>query len=335
MISVTQLTWRRTFLAAALLGMTACGQVGEAPDTTIVASKQQPIINVHLHTSWPGADDAPYRAEILQEMNDNDIVLSVLHFSEPSDIDDWARAEPGRFIASPMMPCPQREPDTLFCFADEDGWPDPAWLEAGMAAGDIGALGEMLFVYAGIAPDDSRMNGYWALAAKYDVPVAVHINRGPPVGAPPRLEGCCPDFNSDIGNPELLRPVLEQYPDLRIYLQHAGIPAMPDLGDIEYTAETFALMRDYPNVYAEMTILNSLWPEEEHAPVLKAFIAEGFADRIMFGTDNLPAAPIIERLNGFDFLTDEQRRGIFYNNAAQFFQLDQETIDRHHAGERE
>ncbi len=321
-----RLLWRCVLLATITYALSACTP---SQDASSADPAPQPIINVHMHSAWPGGDDA-YRDDVVKEMDSNNIVLSVLHFTEAADIDDWARAEPQRFLAGPQMPCPQREEGVLFCFPDEDGWADLTWLETHMASGDIGAMGEMLFVYAGIAPDDPRMDGYWALAEKYEVPVGVHINRGPPIGAPPRLEGCCPDFNSDIGNPELLRPVLDQYPGLRIYLQHAGIPAMPDLDDIDYTEETFALMRDYPNVYAEMTILNSLWPVEIHEAVLKNFIAQGFGDRIMFGTDNLPAAPIIERLNSFEFLTEAQRRGIFYDNAARFLKLEQEVIDAHY-----
>jgi len=76
--------------------------------------------------------------------------------------------------------CPQtREQPFYRCFAETKGWPDLTWLEREMAAGRIGVLGEMLFVYTGVDPNNSKMAPYWALAAKYDVPVAVHINRGP------------------------------------------------------------------------------------------------------------------------------------------------------------
>src|SRR6266511_3783522 len=75
-------------------------------------------------------------------------------------------------------------------------------LEREMAAGNIGILGEMLFVYAGVHPDDKRMSPYWALAAKDDVPVAVHINRGPPPGVGPRSNPrCCPAFDGGNGQP--------------------------------------------------------------------------------------------------------------------------------------
>ncbi len=316
-------------MAAALTA--ACSPVENAPSPVSTETGAQPVINVHLHTSWAESEDAAYRDEILSEMDENNIVLAFLHMAEPSDVEDWAKAAPGRFIAGPMMPCPARTADALMCFPEQGGWPDKAWLEAGLASGDIGMMGEMLFVYYGLPPADPRMDDYWALAAKYDVPVAVHINRGPPPGAPPRGEGCCPNFDDDIGNPALLRPVLDKHPSLRIYMQHAGADVPPESGEPNYEQETFALMRDYPQVYVDMSITNSLYDEQSHRTALQSFIAAGFGDRIMFGTDNLPAAPIIARLNSFEFLTDEQRSGIMYDNAARFLRLDQAVIDRHYA----
>jgi predicted TIM-barrel fold metal-dependent hydrolase len=62
------------------------------------------------------------------------------------------------------------------------------------------------------------MAPYWALAAKYDVPVAVHINRGPAPAS--GLRG--PAFNAEMGNPALLGPVLERHRGLRVLLQHVG-----------------------------------------------------------------------------------------------------------------
>ncbi|MEQ8178180.1 MAG: amidohydrolase family protein [Amphiplicatus sp.] len=326
---------KRFALVAAFVCAAACAKT--EPQTsdsqTGAATAPQPVINAHIHAAWPHSDDAAYRAEVVREMADNNIVLAVLHINERSDMDDWARAEPGLFIASPAFPCPVGTDDPNHeCFIEEGGWPSLDWLEEGLASGEIGAFGEMLFIYTGVAANDARMDPYWALAAKYDAPVFVHINRGPPPASPSRPEGCCPNFDSDLGNPALLKPALEKYPSLRISLQHAGFPAAPQFDNIDYWEETLSLMRDYPNVYADMTIVNSIVPVEVHAAALRRFIDEGFADRIMFGTDNMPATAIVARLDGFDFLTPEQRRAILYDNAARFLRLDAETIDRHHGG---
>ena len=171
-------------------------------------------------------------------------------------------------------------------------------------------------------PDDQKMEQYWELAAELDIPVMIHINRGPPAETPSRPVGCCPDFDADLGNPELLRAVLERYPHLRISLQHAGFPSLPELGDIDYIEETFSLLRDYPNVYVDMTALNSVPPAFIHEAAVKQFLDRGYIDRIMMGTDNWEAAPIISRYQGFDFLSQEQKRGILYGNAVRFLEIE-------------
>src|SRR5688500_8257925 len=154
----------------------ACLMLG----TPAVAQRHQPIIDVHKHASWPGADDAAARAALLTEMDAEHIVLSVLYINEPGDVQGWLAAAPGRFIGGPAMPCPPTPQEPFYrCFPETKGWPTLEWVNRGLAVGGIGILGEMLFVYTGDHPDDARMRPYWALAAMYDVPVAVHINRGP------------------------------------------------------------------------------------------------------------------------------------------------------------
>jgi predicted TIM-barrel fold metal-dependent hydrolase len=54
---------------------------------------------------------------------------------------------------------------------------------------------------------------------------------------------------------------------------------------------------------------------------VRLFVQRGFVDRLMMGTDNWPAADIIKRYQQMDALTEAQRRGILYDNAARFFGL--------------
>ena len=291
------------------------------------AQRYQPIIDVHKHASWPGADDSAARAALLAEMDTAGIVLSVLYINEPSDVHGWLEAAPGRFIGGPAMPSPPTPQEPFYrCFAETKGWPDLGWLEREITAGRIGILGEMLFVYTGDHPNDARMAPYWALAARYDVPVAVHINRGPPPGVGPRSDPrCCPGFNGEVGNPALLRPVLERHQDLRILLQHVGPP-----GPLSFDEETRALLKDYRTVYFDMSITNSTLLPEAHEAELKRLIDAGFGDRIMFGSDTRPAAPILRRLERITWLTPKQRSAVLYDNAARFLRLDPQTIARHH-----
>lgn len=276
-------------------------------------------INSHMHAAPLGRDDAAYREHVLAEMDAHDIGYSVLHLFEPADVAVWLDGAPGRFLAGPVFPCWHRDDGTPFlCDWDGSAFPDIDWLRTQYETGAFEIMGELTFNYAGIGPDDPRMAPYWALAAEHDIPVAVHINPGPPAGSRSRPEGCCPHYDEEIGNPDGLRPVLARHPDLRVWLQHAGMPLTPAGGPV-YDAETLALLDDYPNVYVDMSILNAIAPAELHADVLRRFIERGHADRIMMGTDNVPAAPIFARYESFDFLTEAQRDAILGGNARRFF----------------
>jgi uncharacterized protein len=263
-------------------------------------------------------------------MDAEGIVLSLLHVNEPGDVEGWLQAAPGRFIGGPAMPCSVSSRKPFFrCFPETKGWPDLTWLEREMAAGNIGILGEMLFVYAGVHPDDKRMAPYWALAAKYDVPVLIHSSRGPAPGVGPRRDpGCCPAFDGEMGNPALLRPILERHPRLRIVLQHVG--GTESQTKLAFDKESLALLADHPTVYFEMSILNSDAPAEIHESELRRLIDVGFGDRIMFGSDTRPPVPILRRIENIQWLTASQRRAILYDNAARFLRLDARTIARHY-----
>lgn len=313
MSNLAQLPYGRLLLVAVILGLSPIALTAGLPER---------IINSHMHAAYLGMDDAAYRQQVLEEMEALNIERAVLHLNEPSDIDDWVLAAEGRFMAGPAFPCfAERADGSRSCRWDDGDWPSVGWLRSHFEQGTLSTMGEMLFVYAGIAPTDARMAPYWALADEVDVPVFVHINRGPPPESPSRPAGCCPDFDASLGNPATLRPVLTEYPELRIVLQHAGFPALDMLGGIDYLDETFALLEEFPQVYVDMTALNSAVPEPIHAAAVRQFIERGFGDRIMFGSDNWEAAPIVERYQNFSFLTDEQRNDIFYGNAARFLRL--------------
>jgi uncharacterized protein len=54
----------------------------------------------------------------------------------------------------------------------------------------------------------------------------------------------------------------------------------------------------------------------------------------MFGTDHMVWPGVIERavavIEEAPFLTEQQKRDIFYSNAARFLRLSEEDIARHH-----
>jgi uncharacterized protein len=302
-----------------LLFYTVVALAWSVPAQAAPAKDSLRIIDVHRHAPRIGADDAEARRKALQSMDHNNIVSSLVYINERSNMDDWVKSPSGRFIASAAMPCWRNRDGSYYCFPETGGWPDLRWLERELAAGRISALGEMLFNYSGVRADDPRMWPYWALAAKYDVPVFVHTGRGPGPGEGLREEeGCCVGYDESLGNPALLRPVLERYPRLRIALLHFGA------GSREHPyfhTEALALLRDYSSVYVDLTILSSMAPPKVYAAEIRRLIDAGFGDRIMFGTDNLPPEPIIERLAAMSWMTRKQRRAILYDNAARFLRL--------------
>lgn len=179
---------------------------------------------------------------------------------------------PDRFWVGPSFPCYEgRYPSMEPCFEESGGWPGIEWLRREYEAGRLRTMGEMLYVYYGIAPTDERLEPYWALAEELDIPVGAHVGRRPRSSLP---EGCCPNFDDDLGDPALLDPVLERHPRLRVWLMHG--PGW------DYLDETIALMKAHPNVYAEMSVVNSVMPPEMHAEHLSAAVEAGLIDRISF-----------------------------------------------------
>lgn len=90
----------------------------------------------------------------------------------------------------------------------------------------------------------------------------------------------------------------------------------------------------YPQVYVDISALDWLLPRAELHAYLKSLIDAGLGKRIMFGSDQMvwPDAIglAIEGVESAAFLSAEQKRDIFYDNAAEFLRLDQATIERHH-----
>jgi uncharacterized protein len=66
---------------------------------------------------------------------------------------------------------------------------------------------------------------------------------------------------------------------------------------------------------------------------IQALVDAGFEDRILFGSDQMVWPETLERaiavINEAPFLTEEQKRDIFYNNAARFLRLDAATKAEH------
>jgi predicted TIM-barrel fold metal-dependent hydrolase len=277
-----------------------------------------PIIDMHLHayrlddakplevnpvTGQPSAarTSAELRDMSLAALNRYNIVKAVAS-GPPETVGQWREAAPDRIIVS--------------AWVDEAGpLPDLARLRAEMQAGRVQVLGELILQMRGMAPNDPRLEPYFALAEEMDIPVGIHTGVGP-AGTP--YEPCCPNFRVTLGNPVLVEEVLIRHPRLRIYLMHGGWP---------YLQETKAILSVYPQVYADLATINWIIPREEFHTYLRDLVRAGFGKRLLFGSDQMvwPEAigMAVEGIESAAFLTEEEKRDIFYNNAVRFLGLEE------------
>ncbi len=93
-------------------------------------------------------------------------------------------------------------------------------------------------------------------------------------------------------------------------------------------------MYQYPSVYADLSTLLHLTPRPVAYGYMKGLVDNGLGKRLMFGSDQMIWPEVIgeniEMIEAADFLTEEQKRDILYNNAARFLRLPDEQIAAHH-----
>jgi hypothetical protein len=206
-----------------------------------------------------------------------------------------------------FVPCPNgKVPYSLQqCFENGKEWPDANWVEQQIREKKIDFIGEVLTQYYGISSSDTLMYPYYALAEKYNLPVGIHTgSAGPDHG--------CPNFKEEMGSPSLLKNALQRFPKLKVWLMHGGGP---------YVTECIALMKIYPGLYADISVLNNpnITPPNEFAGIIKEFIDAGLEDRLMFGSDNADIKLTIAAVDQLRILTSLQKEKIFYSNATSFF----------------
>ncbi len=303
--------------------------------TVVHAQERPPIIDMHLHGGYaivfttdsdgaparrpckpapcdPGAPEISSRDEIipktLEYMRKHNVVLGVVSDQPPVPVDDnwvfddWSAADPERYIFGYQIWRP-----TDIAVND---------LRELIEEGRIQVIGELGFQYSGISIDDPSLQPFFALADESDVPVHIHLGG----------LGGGQTFPIHLGNPLRLSTVLQNHPTLRVYVENASFP---------YLHEIAAVMLQYPNVYVDLSTATWILPRSAIHAHLRGLVELGLSKRIMFGSDQMQWPETIElaieTIEAADFLTEEQKRDIFYNNAARFLRLSEDQIAAHYA----
>tara|TARA_E500000305_G_C4029841_1_gene244425 strand:+ start:1107 stop:2129 length:1023 start_codon:yes stop_codon:yes gene_type:complete len=190
--------------------------------------------------------------------------------------------------------------------------------------GLVTVFGEIRNHYSGVSPTDPRMEPYWALAEKLDIPVGIHFGPGPQ-GSPYLGHK---KYRAHMHSVMALEDVLVKHPNLRVQVMHASYPMLDDI---------LALLYVYPNVYVDTAAIVWVLPRAEFYRYLKTIVEAGYGNRVMFGSDNMVWPGVIERsvevIRDAPFLSEQQKRDIFYNNAARFLRLSDQEIELHHSGD--
>lgn len=257
--------------------------------------RKKPVCSDPLWSPLTDAEIMNQTLEILERRNITAVTSGALDL-----VQQWKQAKPDRIIPALL-------------FNAKDGLPVDN-LRQWIKEGKIAVLGEMTDQYQGIAPDDPVYEPYLALAEELDIPVGIHIGTGPPGAI--YLSPQPNKYRARLHSPFSLEEPLTRHPRLRVYVMHAGWPMIDDM---------LAMLYAHPHLYEDVGVIVYILPRAEFYRYLQRLVEAGFGRRVMFGSDQMvwPQAieKAIESIEKSPFLSEEQKRDIFYNNAARFLRL--------------
>lgn len=295
---------------------------------------KESIIDAHIHTYhnegdfyWTGPGLPPNATREEKDKNkfertqviwDKHNITTAITSGSLDRIVRWKQADPERIVPGVLIG-PFANTDEHFLNR----------IRSMTKNGDLAVLGELALQYTGIGPDNPIIDVYFSLAEELDIPIALHMGPGP--DGPEALKAV-PLYRVRDGDPMLLEEALIRHPKMRIYVMHAGWPFLDNM---------IAIMTTYDQVYVGIGDINHSFPRKAFHHYLKRLVDAGFGKRIMYGSDSYYSAKpkdesdptyhisyeerydrSIENVRSADFLSEEQKRDIFFNNAVRFFRLD-------------
>jgi predicted TIM-barrel fold metal-dependent hydrolase len=182
-----------------------------------------------------------------------------------------------------------------------------------LAGGFFQVMGEIAPQYQGMSPSDMSLDEYFAVAEELGIPVGIHMG----TGGNGMANITQPGYRASMGRPFLLEDLLARHPDLKIWVMHAGYPMIDEM---------IALMGANAYVYVDLAGFIWSYPLDEIHMYLERLVRAGFAKRILYGTDLILWPELLETSIGVienaNYLSAEQKRDIFFNNAIRFFNWD-------------
>jgi predicted TIM-barrel fold metal-dependent hydrolase len=299
--------------------------MGPAPLAFCLPTKQWPVKEVNkpykeTFIEWeknPTSIDPNCNNLILSAESDEEIMIKTFEIMDKRNVigitsgpltKKYQQVEPDRIIPALMF-------NMMFSKISIDSF------RTLFENGEYKVFGEITNQYSGIGPNDDRFQAYLKVAEELDIPVGIHMGPGPPGVAYVNS----PHYRGKLHDPLLLEETLIKFPNLRIYICHAGWPMIDNL---------LALLWTHPQVYVDIGIIVYALPPKEFHSYLQRIVEAGFGNRVMFGSDQMVWPETLEvsiqTIENAEYLSDNQKRDIFYNNAARFLNLSEETIAKHH-----
>ena len=229
----------------------------------------------------------------------NDLNVYIVASGDAGVLHDWHKAAPDRII--PSLGISNASDLSVEAFKDS------------LSGGFYKVMGEVAPQYQGMSPSDMSLDAYFAVAEELGIPVGIHMG----TGGNGMANITAPKYRASLGRPFLLEDMLERHPKLKIWVMHAGYPMIDEM---------IGLMGAHAYVYVDLAGFIWSYPLEEIHRYLNRLVQAGFGKRILYGTDLMVWPDLFETSVGViqnaNYLSYEQKRDIFFNNAIRFFNWD-------------
>lgn len=251
----------------------------------------------------PAKSDAEMQEEVIRRIHDFN--MTMVAFGDAEILHNWVNAAPpGRII--PGIGISSAAEMSVEAFRDS------------LSSGFYKVMAEVAPQYQGLSPSDPSLDPYFAIAEELNIPVGIHMG----TGGNGMANLTQPKYRASLGDPFLLEDLLARHPKMKIWVQHSGYPMVEHM---------IALMGANAYVYVDISGMIWSYPLDDVHYYIKRMVQAGFGKRIMYGTDFMMWPRLFETSMGViehaQYLSEDQKRDILFNNAARFFRMDKSQFN--------